>query len=143
MDKIIILENKRFKIDKPKLTIGRGKDSDIVLNDDKVSRLHGIIHSSGNDIFYEDLDSSNGSFINNKPITGKRKIKVGDIIQVREKSQKKTAVTDALETVVRRGVPSWMEIDKDAFKGTLKALPNREDLTMPIQEQLIVELYSK
>jgi small subunit ribosomal protein S4 len=70
-------------------------------------------------------------------------VKVGDTIQVREKSQKKTAVTDALETVVRRGVPSWMEIDKDAFKGTLKALPNREDLTMPIQEQLIVELYSK
>jgi len=48
-----------------------------------------------------------------------------------------------METVVRRGIPPWIELDKDQFRGTLKALPTREDLTMPIQEQLIIELYSK
>ena len=69
--------------------------------------------------------------------------KAGDVIQLREKSRKIASVTDSLEGVVRRGIPQWLELDKDAFKGTVKALPVREDITMPIQEQLIVELYSK
>ncbi len=46
-------------------------------------------------------------------------------------------------TVDRRGVPQWLELDKGGFKGTVKTTPAREDITMPIQEQLIVELYSK
>jgi small subunit ribosomal protein S4 len=70
-------------------------------------------------------------------------VKVGDVIQIREGSRKVPAFSEALETVVRRGIPEWMEVDKENFRGTLKALPNREELTMPIQEQLIVELYSK
>ena len=70
-------------------------------------------------------------------------VKVGDVIQVREGSQKVPAFSEALETVIRRGIPEWMEVDKENFRGTLKTLPNREELTMPIQEQLIVELYSK
>jgi small subunit ribosomal protein S4 len=70
-------------------------------------------------------------------------VKAGDEVEVMEKSRKVPQILEAMDTVVRRGVPEWIEIDKDAFKGTLKALPNREDLTMPIQEQLIIELYSK
>jgi small subunit ribosomal protein S4 len=70
-------------------------------------------------------------------------VKVGDVIEVKEGSRKVSSITEAMETVVRRGVPNWIELDKDHLKGVLKALPNREDLTMPIQEQLIVELYSK
>jgi len=70
-------------------------------------------------------------------------VKVGDVIQVREGSQKVPAFLESLETVVRRGIPEWMEVEKENFRGILKALPNREELTMPIQEQLIVELYSK
>jgi small subunit ribosomal protein S4 len=48
----------------------------------------------------------------------------------------------ALDTLESRSVPQWIEINKDAFEGTVKNLPVREDITMPIQEQLIVELYS-
>lgn len=70
-------------------------------------------------------------------------IKVGDVIEIREKSKKVQALSDALEAVVRRGVPQWLELEKDNLKGTVKAFPVREDLTLPIQEQLIVELYSK
>jgi small subunit ribosomal protein S4 len=70
-------------------------------------------------------------------------VKVGDVLAVKEGSQKVQAISDALETVVRRGIPNWIEIEKEHFRGTLKSIPNREDLTMPIQEQLIVELYSK
>ena len=70
-------------------------------------------------------------------------VKVGDKIQVREKSRKVATILDALETVARRGVPAWLEVDKDAFTGVVKALPVREELTMPIHEQLVVEFYSK
>ena len=70
-------------------------------------------------------------------------VKIGDVIRVREASRKVPSISEALETVIRRGIPDWIEMDKESFGGTLKTLPNREDLTMPIQEQLIVELYSK
>lgn len=70
-------------------------------------------------------------------------MKAGDVIELREKSRKVTAINDALEAVVRRGIPQWLELDRDAFKGTLKGVPTREDIVTPIQEQLIVELYSK
>lgn len=70
-------------------------------------------------------------------------LKAGSMVEVREKSQKHGKINDALDAVVRRGVPEWLELDRDKFKGTVKALPSREDITMPIQENLIVELYSK
>jgi small subunit ribosomal protein S4 len=68
---------------------------------------------------------------------------VGDVITLREKSRKNVLIVDNLEGVARRGIPSWLELDSSNFQGTVKALPNREEITMPIQEQLIVELYSK
>lgn len=70
-------------------------------------------------------------------------VRVGDKVEVKDSSRKMAVILEAMETVVRRGIPSWIELEKEQFRGTLKALPNREDLTMPIQEQLIVELYSK
>jgi small subunit ribosomal protein S4 len=70
-------------------------------------------------------------------------IKVGDEISVGEKGKKVQVIGDAMEAVVRRGVPQWLELDKDNMKGVVKSFPVREDLTMPMQEQLIVELYSK
>ena len=69
--------------------------------------------------------------------------KMGDIIEVREKSRKVKSIEDAMDAVVRRGLPQWLELDKDNFKASIRALPVREDITMPIEEQLIVELYSK
>ncbi|MFH0844197.1 MAG: 30S ribosomal protein S4 [Pseudomonadota bacterium] len=70
-------------------------------------------------------------------------VAVGDVTQVRAEGRNIPSIMEAMETVVRRGIPNWMEVVKDEFKGTLKDYPKREDLTMPIQEQLIVELYSK
>jgi len=70
-------------------------------------------------------------------------INEGDVIQPSEKSVKLQIITDAMEAVVRRGIPQWLDLDKDQVKGIVKSMPVREDLTMPIQEQLIVELYSK
>jgi small subunit ribosomal protein S4 len=70
-------------------------------------------------------------------------VSVNDVISVREKSRKVEVIIDSLEAVARRGVPSWLDVDKAAFQATVKTEPQRQELTMPIQEQLIVELYSK
>lgn len=70
-------------------------------------------------------------------------VRAGDVIEVREKSRAVQAISDAMGAVVRRGVPSWLELDKDAYKGLVRSLPVRDDIVLPIQEQLIVELYSK
>jgi len=70
-------------------------------------------------------------------------VKVGDVITLKEKSRSNEMIKDNLEGAARRGVPSWIELDTNNFQGTVKAMPNREEITLPIQEQLIVELYSK
>lgn len=70
-------------------------------------------------------------------------VKPGDVIQLREKSKKVVRILEALEGMARRGVPHWLELDKEQLRGQVKAVPSREDITIPIQENLIVELYSK
>lgn len=64
-------------------------------------------------------------------------------IALREKSHEVARIVGALDTLESRAVPQWLEVEKEAFQGTVKALPMREDVTMPIEEQLIVELYSR
>lgn len=70
-------------------------------------------------------------------------VSADDVISIREKSRKIEIITDSLDAVARRGVPNWLELDADKFTGKVKTLPERQEITMPIQEQLIVELYSK
>jgi small subunit ribosomal protein S4 len=70
-------------------------------------------------------------------------IRLGDTIVVREKSRKIPAIVSAQENLESRGVPRWLEVERDACRGKVKELPRREDLTMPVEEHLIVELYSK
>lgn len=71
------------------------------------------------------------------------RLKVGDLISVRQKSREVFELKAAMEAVARRQIPAWLEVEAVNFQGSLKALPVREDLTMPMQEQLIVELYSR
>jgi small subunit ribosomal protein S4 len=66
----------------------------------------------------------------------------GAVVTVRERSRKVNRIAGALEALEGKSLPQWLEIDKDNFAGKVKSLPAREDITMPIQEQLIVELYS-
>lgn len=70
-------------------------------------------------------------------------VKPGAVVTLREKSRKNEQVKICLDTAKGRGVPGWLELDADRFQGTIKQLPVRDDIVMPIQEQLIVELYSK
>jgi small subunit ribosomal protein S4 len=70
-------------------------------------------------------------------------LRPGDTIALRERSQQVARIASALDALEGKSVPQWLEIEKAQFKGVVKAMPTREDITMPIQEQLIVELYSK
>jgi len=70
-------------------------------------------------------------------------IKPGSVVSLREKSRKNEQVKICLDTAKGRGVPAWLELDADQFKGTVTQVPARDDIVMAIQEQLIVELYSK
>lgn len=70
-------------------------------------------------------------------------VKPGDEITVREKSRKILVIQDAQEVIARRGCPEWLELDSENLKGSVKDVPSREDITFPINENLIVELYSK
>ena len=70
-------------------------------------------------------------------------VRVGEVISVKEPSRQMTRVLSAMEGSQRRGVPDWAEVDRDACSGKIKLLPSRSDVTMPINEKLIVELYSK
>ena len=69
--------------------------------------------------------------------------KPGDVITVREKSRSIARIAEALEASQRRGIPDWLEVDRQTFTGRVKSLPLRADLTSPINEKLVVELYSK
>ncbi|HZD41012.1 MAG TPA: 30S ribosomal protein S4 [Terriglobales bacterium] len=70
-------------------------------------------------------------------------VRVGDEVSVKEQSRQMARVLTALEGAQRRGVPEWAELNREAFSGRIKLLPTRSDITMPINEKLIVELYSK
>ncbi len=70
-------------------------------------------------------------------------VKKGDVVQVREKSRKNEQIRQAVETAAGRGVPPWLGLNAENFRGTVQDVPKREDIRLPIQEQLIVELYSK
>jgi small subunit ribosomal protein S4 len=71
------------------------------------------------------------------------RVKAGTKVRLREKSRQIARITEALAALERRSLPGWLELDAESFEGVVKALPTREDITMPIQEQLIVELYSR
>jgi len=70
-------------------------------------------------------------------------VKPGQVVSLRPKMEKNEAFLASFEQARARGFPQWLLVDTGGFKGTVSTMPRREDITMPIQEQLIVELYSK
>lgn len=70
-------------------------------------------------------------------------VKAGDIVEVRPKSREIASVLAALDAVEGRGIPAWLELDRAAFKGTVRGIPTKEEIQLPVNEQLVVELYSR
>lgn len=82
--------------------------------------------------------------VNDKPVTiPSYLLKPGDTVELKGKSTKVSRVTESLASVERRGIPRWLELDKGHFKGKFSDLPSREEITTPINDQLIVELFSR
>jgi small subunit ribosomal protein S4 len=70
-------------------------------------------------------------------------VRVGDLVSIKESSRQLGRVQTAMEGAQRRGIPDWAEVDRELVSGRIRLLPSRSDITMPINEKLIVELYSK
>ena len=68
---------------------------------------------------------------------------VGDVITVKPKSHELLAIISALEVAEGRGAPGWIDVDRDVFRGSINALPTKDDIGAPVNEQVIVELYSR
>ena len=70
-------------------------------------------------------------------------VKVGDVIEVRQRSQAVGAIVASLDAIESRGIPAWLELNREAFKGTVKAVPTKDEISLPVNEQMVVELYSR
>lgn len=90
------------------------------------------------------LIGQNHFMVNNRRLNiPSAQLKPGDVVTVRERSKKITRIVGALEAAERRGVPEWLELNREAMTASVRALPAREQITVPINENLIVEYYSK
>jgi len=111
------------------------------------SRLDNVVHRMGFGVSRDESRQlvTHGHFL----INGKRVnipsylVKPGDVIEVSEKSRKSPRFKDILEVTGGKVIPKWLEVDHENLKGKVITLPDREDIDLPIQEHLIVELYSK
>ncbi len=70
-------------------------------------------------------------------------LKAGDVVEIRQRSRELISIQSALEAVDGRGITTWLELDRAAFKGTVLAVPTKEEIALPVNEQLVVELYSR
>ena len=82
--------------------------------------------------------------VNNRRVTiPSYLLRAGDVVEVAQRSRDREAIKAALEGAKKRRVPSWLELDAANFKGTVRNLPSKEEMAVPVQEQLVVALYSK
>jgi small subunit ribosomal protein S4 len=110
-------------------------------------RLDNVVYSLG---FASSRSQARQLVLHGHVLVNSRKVNVPSFqvrpnmeVALKEKVRANTQVQDALDTAQGRGVPPWLELDGENFKGKVVALPTREDIKLPIQEQLIVELYSR
>lgn len=110
-------------------------------------RLDNVIYrlclgSSRNDA--RQIVSHKHVLVNGQPLNiPSYQVKPGDKIEIREKSKKLQRINEALQFRSRRGVPEWLSLDEESYSGTVLRNPEREDVTFPIDEQLVVEFYSR
>ena len=90
------------------------------------------------------LVSHKAFMVNERPVTiASYQVKAGDVVQVRERSRKQLRIQSALNVAQQVGLPDWVEVNGEQFRGVFKSAPGREDILPDINENLVVELYSK
>ena len=111
------------------------------------SRLDNVVFRMGFGVSRTEarqLVRHNGITVNGKKVNiPSYLLRPGDVVSVREGSRQLASINDSLEAMPRRGVPAWLELDKAKYEGMFKTMPTREEMNLPVQEQLVVELYSK
>ena len=124
----------------------RGKSGDVLVQllerrlDNVVYRMgFASDHAEGRQLVRHGHFTVNGKRVNIPSYL----VRPRDVVAVKESSKQITRISEALAAVDRRGVPQWIALDKENLRGTINQLPAREDVTLPIREQLIIELYSK
>lgn len=90
------------------------------------------------------LVSHKAVLVNGKPVNiPSYQVQVGDVVEIREKSRSQSRVAESLSIASQAGLPDWIDVDEKGLKGTFKAVPTRDQIVPDINEQLVVELYSK
>jgi small subunit ribosomal protein S4 len=85
-----------------------------------------------------------GVLVNGKPVNiPSYQVQVGDVVQIRDDARSQTRIAEAMSIAAQIGLPDWIEVDEKGLKGTYKAAPTRDQILPDINEQLVVELYSK
>lgn len=111
------------------------------------TRLDNVVYRSGFGATRAEarqLVNHKSILVNNKVVNiPSYKVKANDVISVREKSKKQTRITDALDMAKQKGISDWISLDEGKLEATFKNIPERSDLPPNINEQLVVELYSK
>jgi small subunit ribosomal protein S4 len=111
------------------------------------SRLDNVVYRSG--LASSRADARQLVLHNHFTVNGKKVnipsylTEADDVIQVKERSRSIKRIEDAMESAQQRGIPEWLELDRDGMRVTIKALPTRDQVSESIEEQLVVELYSK
>ena len=110
----------------------------------KAKFIYGVLEKPFHN-YYEKADRQKGmTGVNGKCVNiPSYLVKAGDVIEIREKSKGLQRFKDILEVTAGRLVPEWLDVDTEALKGTVKELPSRDIIDVPVNEMLIVELYSK
>jgi small subunit ribosomal protein S4 len=111
------------------------------------TRLDNVVYSLGFGSSRREsrqLVSHNHITVNGKTVNvPSYEVKKGDVVQVHEKSRGMNKVLAAVQGIAKRTIPAWLEADHGAFKGTVKDIPARDDVTLPVEENMIVEYYSR
>ena len=111
------------------------------------TRLDNVVYSLGFGSSRREsrqLVSHNHITVNGKTVNvPSYEVKKGDVVQVHEKSRGMNKVLAAVQGIAKRTIPAWLEADHGAFKGTVKDVPSRDDVTLPVEENMIVEYYSR
>jgi len=123
------------------LRIGRGTRASLRSDNPAVSLDHATIAHDAAGYSITDLGSITGTYVNGRPVETARLSK-GDVVEIKSKSRQMIVLRHNLDTL-DRAVPAWLEVSSGDFRATVRDLPLREQIDVPVREQLIVELYSK
>ncbi|GAC1680436.1 MAG: 30S ribosomal protein S4 [Steroidobacteraceae bacterium] len=109
----------------------------------KLKQMYGLLERQFRNYYHKATKAKGATGLNLLRFLEQRLDNVGAVVSVREKSRNQTRIAQALSVAAQIGLPEWVEVDEKGLKGTFKTLPERDQIVQDINENLVVELYSK